>query len=305
MDTGVAQRRLATKEGESFYRASVLVAAYRRPEHLARVLAGLERQSLRAFETIVCEDGMDPEVAAVTQRYCERLPGGLSHLLHEDTGFRKCRILNEGIRHARSPYLIFLDGDCVPHRDFVAAHLRHRRSGRFLVGRRVMLGPELSAEIDEDDVRAGRLDRFFRFVLWEWLRGRLRHAEAGLRLPGPLARWIGPVRMKGCNFSCWRDDLITIDGFDERFESPGVGEDSDVRRRLELLGLRPLPVRHAAICYHLDHPRAVRTRAQVPDWYREEVALKRWRCPAGLVHERVDQCRSRWRTEEPVRSGAT
>jgi len=57
----------------------------------------------------------------------------------------------------------------------------------------------------------------------------------------------------GCNFSLFKDDLFKINGFDERYESPSIGEDSDVQFRLELSGVKIKSVNHSAVQYHLFH----------------------------------------------------
>ena len=56
-------------------------------------------------------------------------------LTHEDKGFRKCKILNEAIRRTTSDYILFLDGDCLPHRHFVKDHIAMAERGYFVQGR--------------------------------------------------------------------------------------------------------------------------------------------------------------------------
>jgi hypothetical protein len=57
----------------------------------------------------------------------------------------------------------------------------------------------------------------------------------------------------GCNFSLYKEDLIKINGFDERYEAPSIGEDSDVQFRLELSGVKIKSINHASVQYHLFH----------------------------------------------------
>jgi GT2 family glycosyltransferase len=59
----------------------------------------------------------------------------------------------------------------------------------------------------------------------------------------------------GCNFSLYRDDLLAINGFDEAYHSPGIGEDSDLELRLRNNGVRMKSNKLVAIQYHLYHPR--------------------------------------------------
>jgi hypothetical protein len=57
----------------------------------------------------------------------------------------------------------------------------------------------------------------------------------------------------GCNFSLYKEDLLRVNGFDERYVLPSIGEDSDVEYRLALAGITVKPMMHLAVQYHLYH----------------------------------------------------
>ena len=44
-----------------------------------------------------------------------------------------------------------------------------------------------------------------------------------------------------------------INGFDERYEAPSIGEDSDIQYRLELAGTKIQSLNNIAVQYHLYH----------------------------------------------------
>ena len=44
-------------------------------------------------------------------------------------------------------YIVFLDGDCIAQRDFVAAHRRLAEPGRVVTGSRILLSPELTQQV--------------------------------------------------------------------------------------------------------------------------------------------------------------
>ena len=57
----------------------------------------------------------------------------------------------------------------------------------------------------------------------------------------------------GCNFSIHKKDLLSINGFDERYEAPSIGEDTDIQYRLEKIGIRIASLNNIAVQYHLYH----------------------------------------------------
>ena len=265
---------------------SLVVAVYNRPRYLRMVLAACARQSSRDFDIIIADDGSGPEIADAVREARDRLGLEVLHLWHEDQGWRKNVMLNNAIRAARSDYLIFTDGDCLPHRHFVADHLQAREQGRYLCGRRVETGAGWTAALTLDDVTSGRFERIGARMWWDGLTGRAKRVEDGLRFESPLLRNILHASgrgMLGSNFSVWREALLAINGFDEEYDGPGCGEDSDVELRLGLLGLEPKSLRHRAIQIHLHHP-----RTEVPqrclDRFDALRRAPRMHCVHGLDH---------------------
>jgi GT2 family glycosyltransferase len=57
----------------------------------------------------------------------------------------------------------------------------------------------------------------------------------------------------GANFSISREDLYRINGFDERYLAPTVGEDTDIEYRAGLAGIGIRSIRNLAVQYHLHH----------------------------------------------------
>lgn len=236
--------------------ASILIAAYNKEDLLARTLLALERQSFRNFEVIICDDGSGPAIAKTIDTITGQVSYAIRHIRHEDIGFRKCKILNRGVLLSRADYIIVLDPDCIPHRHFVKGHLEERKPGYFLAGRRLMIGPLLSGQIQENGMDWRRLESMPQLAL-HWLRfGGGRHLAAGIYLPGFARKIIDnrQLALKGCNMSFWKKDLEENNGFEELFEVPCGGEDTDLERRFRLRGLRSRSVKHAAVCYHLHHP---------------------------------------------------
>lgn len=59
----------------------------------------------------------------------------------------------------------------------------------------------------------------------------------------------------GCNFSCFKKDMEYINGFDEDYTTPSVGEDIDLTWRFQHFGIDSKSVRYLANTFHLYHPR--------------------------------------------------
>ncbi len=266
-------------------RMSIVVTTYQHPTWLEKVLWGFESQTFRDFELLVADDGSDDETRAVIDGMRTQVGYPLRHVWHAHEGFRKCTILNAAIAVAGSDYLFFTDGDCIPRPDVLAVHARHARKGRFLSGGYLKLPMSTSGRITKNDILAGRATDL------RWLRAHgTRVDRQSLRLAwGPrLAAFLDRVTPTGATFnghnsSVWREDLVMVNGFDERLEYGGL--DRELGERLENAGVRGAQIRHRALVVHLDHPRGYRRAEALARnrAIRDEVAAKKiMRAPVGL-----------------------
>ena len=234
---------------------SVIFTTYRQPEWLRKVLCGFAAQTRGGFEVLVADDGSGEETADVIRHARAGTRLEVEHVWQRDAGFRKCRILNKAVARARGCYLIFTDGDCIPHPDFVARHLELAEPRRFLSGGLLRLPAALSQRISGDDISSGRA------FSARWLRGqgmpftyKLAKISAGMRLGAALDR-ISPATpgWNGHNASGWKRHIMDANGFDERMGYGG--QDRELGERLENAGIRGKRIRHRVPCLHLDHPR--------------------------------------------------
>jgi cellulose synthase/poly-beta-1,6-N-acetylglucosamine synthase-like glycosyltransferase len=265
-------------------RATLMLATSQMPRHLELVFAALERSPFRDFEVIVCDDGSGPEARQISEAFASRSGIQTKHVWQEHRGFRKCRILNEGLRQSTGELLVFLDGDCVPHRDYVGDHVSQLEPGVFCAGRRVELGEKISAALTPEMVSRGFFDFPGPRMLWSFATGDSEHFQRTLRFPWPgVRRCLGMERiddLKGCNYSVSRKDLEAINGFDEEYEGYGR-EDTDVELRLRNLGLRIRSMKGLALQFHVWHPRRAFTPAN--DKRLDEVKMtRRFWCEQGM-----------------------
>ena len=135
---------------------SVIFSTYRQPEWLRKTLCGFARQNYTNFEVVIADDGSGEKTAEVIRSARRSTELRIGHVWQPDRGFRKCRILNKAVRKARGGYLIFTDGDCIPHPEFIARHLELAEPNRFLSGGLLRLPMGLSRDILPDDIASGR-----------------------------------------------------------------------------------------------------------------------------------------------------
>ena len=239
---------------------SVVITTYNRSDALLAVLAGLARQTDDKFEVVVADDGSRAEhQAAILQSPVARAMH-VTHVWHPDVGFTASRVRNLGVAASRGPYIVFLDGDCVPEVDFIARHKLLARPGFFVNGSRVLLSAALTTQVlTGTELISGR-------SIWYWVGQRVRgHASkltGLLRLPNMPWRdskvfsWKG---IRSCNLGCWRTDFERVNGFDESFVGWGH-EDADFVLRLHNSGIARKNGFCATEVFHLWHTEAARNQ---------------------------------------------
>ncbi|AHX15176.1 glycosyl transferase [Dyella jiangningensis] len=231
-------------------KVSVVVITYNWPEALERVLDGLARQITLPYEVIIADDGSGAATAELIARRAADFPVPLRHQWQDDLGFRAARARNRGIAASRGDYIILLDGDMLVHPQFIADHLMLAERGYFLQGGRLKATPEESRRL----LAGGEP------VFAPWVKANFDEFDGTRRLyafRAPwLARWKARSRNGGrvmsCNMSFWRDDLLRVNGFDERMEGYGA-EDRELAARLENAGVRRRALKWCALAVHLWH----------------------------------------------------
>jgi glycosyltransferase involved in cell wall biosynthesis len=237
-------------------KASVIIAFYNNIKALKLVLRALEAQSIADFEVVIADDGSNSTTVKQLEALQQNSHLQIQHVWHEDKGFRKNRCLNLAVQAAKTEYLIFIDGDCVPQTHFVEDHLSEAQLGRCLNGRRADLSPQMTRKLFASTKPASFVSDNFAFILFTYLLGQGKNIEKGFRISSnTLRRYLQKSNkgIVGCNFSLYKKDLLSINGFDQRYEAAGTGEDSDVEFRLRLKGVAIHPLFYKATQVHLYH----------------------------------------------------
>lgn len=243
--------------------SSVIISTYNQPTWLEKVLCGYEQQTNRDFEIVIADDGSSSETINVIDLFKERKNLKIIHVWQKDEGFQKTKILNKAIIASNSDYLIFTDGDCIPRKDFVEKHIKLRTRGCFLSGGYFKLSEHISNLISKEDISSQAC------FSKDWL------IDNGLKKSFKLNKLTSTgakedllnrftttkATFDGMNASCWKKDIIAVNGFDERMHYGG--EDRELGERLINLGIKPLQIRYSAICLHLHHSRTYKNNGDL------------------------------------------
>lgn len=237
-------------------RVSVIISFYNRIDYLELVLAGFVKQSYKNFEIIIADDGTPKSITENLLRDARFSGLSIKHVWQEDIGFRKNKILNSAVQNADGEYLIFIDGDCIPHPKFVEEHLNYSQKKNVLTGRRVNLSEKYTSKLTYRKVLKGAPENQLLKLIAGGIFGKSFDVEKGFYFKGDYLRKFFNRKNRGllgCNFSLFKSDILDINGFDERYEAPSIGEDSDVQFRLELIGIKIKSLNNIAVQYHLYH----------------------------------------------------
>ncbi|MEM9363232.1 MAG: glycosyltransferase family 2 protein [Bacteroidota bacterium] len=230
--------------------SSMIVSTYNWPEALELVLLSISQQSVLPDELIIADDGSGEETEKVISKYKQSFPTQLVHVWHEDKGFRLAEIRNKAIAQANFDYIIQIDGDIILHRHFIKDHLLSACPGYFITGSRVLLNEQITLK------RQSQKNINFTF-LSKGIKNRFNaiHFPYLLSFFEKCSKEIDEARHKvrGCNMSFWKEDLIEVNGYDENITGWGR-EDSELSIRLVHSGKVKKRIKFGAVQFHQYHP---------------------------------------------------
>lgn len=237
---------------------SVVITTYNRPDALEAVVKACFSQTDKNFEIIIADDGSAANTKDCIDRLRAASPVPILHVWQPDEGFRAAMARNRATLASSGDYVVFLDGDCIPQRDFIARHRALSRRGYLVSGSRILLSGGFTGR-----VLSGAVD------LQHWgLGAKLKARAAGdinkvlqlmVRWPdaGRESKRFTWRRIKSCNLGVWRSDLDMVNGFDQSFQGWGH-EDSDLVVRLFNAGVMRKDGAFATEVFHLWHKEAQR-----------------------------------------------
>jgi GT2 family glycosyltransferase len=245
-------------------RAALVITTYNNPKYLGICLKSFTNQTSQDFDIFIADDGSTPETKKKIEQLRPSFFGSIKHVWHPDQGYRKSIINNlvfREITQASPAYdiIICVDHDIIAHHRFVEDHLtiHERHPNALFMGRRVELGPEITAKLNEENV----LDfnrGFGRGLFLSGLKRDSHGAMRGIRIKSPLLQKLFKRNrvpdLLGSNFSVTSELMEQVNGYNEDFQSYW-GEDGDLFVRLRNHGAKIVGLKGFAIQYHLDHPR--------------------------------------------------
>jgi glycosyltransferase involved in cell wall biosynthesis len=277
-------------------KVSVIVAVYKDIVALNLIIQMLKLQTYKDFEVVIVEDNNSQKM----KTYIESIKGlEIKHTSQEDTGIRKMRSLNNGIVASSGEYLIFIDGDCVPYTTFVESYVLLAEEGYISSGRRVNLGKKYSKMLRDKELSPVELEKSFLLNFFAMNKdSEERHIEEGFYV-NPTG-WLyntflknrnATVDILGCNYACFKKDMVAINGYDEFYDGTAVGDDTDMQWRFQAIGLKIKSARNLANIFHLYHPRTLRENVDWKDKYDIMLENKKnnnYICVEGITTHQKD-----------------
>jgi glycosyltransferase involved in cell wall biosynthesis len=268
-------------------KVSIIVAVYKDIQALDLIVKALERQTYPNFELVVAEDAN----AEAMKDYISTVKTiAIKHTFQDDVGVRKARSQNNGVLAADGDLLVFIDGDCIPYATFVEAHAALAQQGVVRSGRRLNLPEDFSGRFRDGSFKSWDFEKSF----WKYAPKLMLDKEARFKQgiyvnpKGWIYRTLIDRKNRssailGCNFACFRSDMIAINGFDESYGESAVSDDMDLDWRFRAYGLTLKSCKNAANVFHLHHKAHNRgdASAQVAKM-REREAKKAYVCVSGL-----------------------
>ena len=272
---------------------SLIISAYNQRSSLEKIFHALALQRNPPDEILVADDGSVDGTDELIANWRNKFNPPIQHLWHPDNGFLKTTILNKSVAAATGEYIVFLDGDCVPHPKFIEDHRALAERGYWVQGRRCFVREPFVASFVPGATP---------IVKWA-LQGRISRPAKSVRLPFAIVRRDrGQRGILGCNMAFWRDDIVAVNGFDESYQGRGMGADSDLGSRVYNLGRLRKFVYGRALVFHLDHPIMPRPHFDANRARLDEVLRSgKTRCEQGL--EQYEKPTVPASTNEPAKSG--
>ena len=242
-----------TKLREQYFKTlgkdtSLIVTTYNWPQALEICLNSVLRQTALPKEIIVADDGSREETINLVKKIKDSNPNvKIIHSWQEDDGFRLSMSRNKAIAKATGKYVIIIDGDLILERHFIQDHIENMEKGYFIQGSRVIISEEESKKILK-----GKLPEFPKVLFEKGYKNKANTIRNKLlsKIVTKKDKKLSGIR--GCNMSFFREDLVKVNGFEEKIQGWGR-EDSEIAVRLFNSGIGKKKLKFGGLTYHIYH----------------------------------------------------
>ncbi len=227
---------------------SLIITTYNWKEALELVILSALNQSILPNEIIIADDGSKEDAKQLIDAMSINSKVPIIHSWQKDDGFRLAASRNKAIFKSKYEYIIVIDGDMIIDKNFIKDHNNCAAKGLYIQGSRVLLQNNLSKKILENKL----------FQKPSFFSSQVKNKQNMFYIPF-LTNIICNnsnqelKRIRGCNFSLFKEDIIKVNGFNEDFITWGK-EDSEFVKRLYNIGIKRKNLKFAGIQYHLYHP---------------------------------------------------
>jgi len=259
---------------------SLIICTYNWPEALKLVLKSVEQQSDLPNEVIIADDGSDHSTLEVISQFSSISQIPIIHSWQEDKGCRIPHSRNRAIARSHFDYIVMIDGDTILHKDFIKEHKMFAEKGIYIQGSRVLLQPKFTSNL--------LMNGFFRkpSILFKHAKNKLNMIHFPL-LTSILCLFKNKDirRVRGCNYSIYKEDIFKVNGFNEEITTWGR-EDSEFVQRLFNSGVYKKYLKFSGIQYHLYHEERVEDSKKSANsnnfFFENAIKQKLVRCNIGI-----------------------
>ncbi|MBL7033598.1 MAG: glycosyltransferase [Candidatus Delongbacteria bacterium] len=264
---------------------SVILNTFNRPEFTRKALLSLQHQSLLPGEVIISDDGSSDSQLPLLEELKPDLKFPLIFVSQKHSAFRLARCRNNGVLAASGDYLVFVDQDLLLTRDYLMTHRAYARRGCFLVPQVIRLTEDQSTRVSTELIEQCN---FATLLTRAQLQKNQRqyYQDTFYYVSRRLGYRTHRPKLKGGLFSIFKQDLIRVNGYDEKYQGWG-NEDDDLGRRLyaaKIYGRNPFWGDYAL---HLYHEPYHQSGERINDeYYRKRIVAINtgdYRCEQGLA----------------------
>ena len=213
------------------------------------------KQKIKPYEVIIADDGSSQKLEDFIQDLLPNIDFKLKHIYQEDKGFRKTRALNNGVRNSEGEILVLCDQDLIFPEDYLEKIQNNIRKKEFLMGRLHYTTQEEKKKIIEILNNGDSYFKIIENIDKNYIENvkKLYKIDKRRRIMKKLFLNKRGIRLAGASVAMYKEDYISINGYDERYQAWGC-EDDDFGNRLIVNKILGRELETNLIQLHLAHP---------------------------------------------------